>query len=218
MHGLSAHKSAPKWSISARTPMREMKKGMPGPGQYSSHSVPVEKDKFSSSPKYSIAGGQRDAKEWGVFPGPGQYAPKHAGRELPRWGFGSEARLHEVKQNRGPGPGAYEVRGKLEGAHYSVASRPDGTSKRSNTPGPGEYKLNFNQIFESPCKPSFGASSRSELAASKTPGPGQYDHLTSLGGNCVFRSPARITITGKRNQPNTDCTPGPGPSASQFSR
>ena len=47
-----------------------------------------------------------------------------------RWGFGSETRLHEPKRNAGPGPGAYETRGGLDGLHFSVSSRPGGMPAR----------------------------------------------------------------------------------------
>lgn len=213
----SSYKNQPKWSIAARIPQRELQKGIPGPGAYGN--THTEKDKYHASQKYSIAGGGgRDAKEWGVFPGPGQYAPKHSGKELPKWGFGSEARLHEVKRARTPGPGSYEVRGNLEGLHFSVASRPEGSSKSNTAPGPGQYKPSYDQIFESPPKSSFGSSSRSELAMSKSPGPGQYEALPILGGSCGVRSPPRFSILGKRNNPGTDETPGPGPTSTQFAR
>jgi len=216
LNQLTGFKNSPKWSVAARIPPREIGKGMPGPGAYSM--TAVEKDKFHSSPKISIAGGQRDGKEWGAFPGPGQYAPPIHGKTLPKWGFGSEARLHEIKRSRTPGPGSYETRGNLDGLHFSVSSRPEGSSKRSVTPGPGAYKPGYDQIFESAPKSSFGSSSRSELAMSKSPGPGQYESLTILGGNCTMRSPARFTIAGKRNERASDVTPGPGPTATQFSR
>lgn len=212
----SAHKNTPKWTISARIPPRECGKGMPGPGAYGN--THTEKDKYSTCPKWSISAGQRDTKEWGAFPGPGQYAPKLAGKTLPMWGFGSESRLHAVKEARGPGPGSYETRGSVGGNSYSVSSRPEGSSKRSTTPAPGHYKPNYDQIFETSGKASFGSSSRSELAMSKTPGPGQYEPLPVLGGSCGVRSMPRYTIAGKRSQPSTDQSPGPGPGATQFSR
>lgn len=199
---LTGFKNSPKFTIASRIPPREHQKGMPGPGNYINTNT--EKDKFSTTPKWSIASGQRDAKEWGVFPGPGQYAPSPAGKTLPKWGFGSEPRLHEVKRDRGPGPGQYETRGKLDSLAFSVCSRPEGGSKRSSsTPGPGEYKPKWDQMFDAPPKASFGASSRSELAMSKTPGPGQYDSDYRIRPSHAF------TIQGKKNQPATDQTPGP---------
>merc|ERR1719326_1237520 len=119
---------------------------MPGPGAYSN--THTEKDKYATTPKFTMSGGQRDSKEWGVFPGPGQYAPSLHGKTLPKWGFGSEARLHEVKQSRTPGPGSYETRGNLDGLHFSVSSRPEGSGRSSSTPAPGHYKPSYDQIFE----------------------------------------------------------------------
>jgi len=212
----SSYKTSPKWSISARIPPREAKKGMPGPGAYGNTNS--ETDKWKSTPKITMAGGQRDSKEWGSFPGPGQYAPPMGGKTSSSFGFGSETRLHEIKRSRTPGPGAYETRGNLEGLHFSVASRPEGSSKFSVTPAPGAYKPNYDQVYEAPPKMSFGGSSRSDLLPSKTPGPGQYEAITILGGNCAMRSPPRFTIIGKRSQAATEQSPGPGPTATQFSR
>lgn len=213
----SEYKNVPKWTIASRIPQRELKKGMPGPGAYGQ--TKVDLDKFSTSQKYTIAGaGGRDGKEWGVFPGPGQYAPKGGNKDAPKWGFGSEARLHETKRARTPGPGSYETRGNLEGLHFSVASRPEGSQKSNQAPGPGQYKPSYDQIFDTAPKMSFGGSSRSELAMSKSPGPGQYEALPILGGSCGVRSPPRFSILGKRTNPATEDTPGPGPTATQFAR
>lgn len=213
----SVHKNSPKYTISARIPPREQAKGMPGPGAYGL--TDVERDKFSTLPKWSMGAGQRDAKEWGSSPGPGQYKPTgDSYKTLPKWGFGSESRLHEVKAAQGPGPGAYETRGNLEGLHFSVSSRPGGSVKKSTTPGPGQYKPDYNQIFESSARSSFGASCRGDLAPSKTPGPGQYESFKVLGGSCSARSMPRYSIAGKRPEPATDQSPGPGPTATQFSR
>lgn len=212
----SSYKNQPKWSIAARIPCRELKKGMPGPGAYGN--THTETDKFSCSQKYTMSGGGRDGKEWATFPGPGQYAPGKDGKTPPKWGFGSEARLHETKRGRTPGPGQYETRGNLEGLHFSVASRPGGAGKLGVGPGPGQYKPSYDQIFETAPKNSFGSGSRSELALSKSPGPGQYEALPILGGSCGVRSPPRFTIAGKRNTPGTDQTPGPGPGTTCFAR
>jgi len=213
----SVHKTSPKYSISARIPPRELKKGMPGPGNYGQ--TAVTKDKFASSPCISIAGANREGKEWGVYPGPGQYgAPALAGKTMPKWGFGSEARLHEVKTSRGPGPGSYETRGNLEGLKFSVSSRPSGSSKGSITPAPGSYKPNYEQVEPGQLKMSFGGSSRAELAPSKQPGPGQYELLPILGGNIAMRAMPRFTIQGKYNLSKTDVTPGPGAAVSMFTR
>jgi len=217
LNSQSTYKSAPRWSIPNRVPPRELGKGMPGPGNY--NNTNPEKDKFSTNPKWSIASGMRDGKEWATFPGPGQYTPAMCDRTmLPKWSSGSETRLHEIKQRGGPGPGAYETRGNLEGLQFSVCSRPEAGARRSGTPGPGSYKPSFDQIFHSPCKPSFGSSNRSELAQSKTPGPGQYELPTTLCGNFATRSSAKYSIAGKYRSPGTDQTPGPGASATQFAR
>jgi len=216
LNSSSEYKNQPKWSIGARIPQRELKKGMPGPGAYGQ--THTEKDKFAATAKYSIAGAGGSGKEWTVMPGPGQYAPNPACKMPPKWGFGSEARLREVKAGRGPGPGSYETRGNLEGLHFSVSSRPEGSGKLNQAPGPGQYKPSYNQVTASAPSSGFGSSSRGELGVSKSPGPGQYEALPILGGSCAVRAMPRFSIAGKRNTPMTDSTPGPGPTATQFSR
>jgi len=214
----SSFKNTPKWSIAARTPQRELAKGMPGPGAYGQ--THTEKDKFASTPKFTMASGQRDGKEWSAMPGPGKYAPNPDYKTMPKWGFGSEPRLHDVKRGRTPGPGAYENRGNLDGLKFSVCSRPEGTSKLSKTPGPGNYKVNYDQssMYASSPSISFGAGARAELVPSKTPGPGAYEKLNILGGNCCMKRPPVFSIAGKRSQPGSDQSPGPGPPATTMAR
>lgn len=212
----SAYKKSPKWTISSRIPPREIGKGMPGPGAYGMTNC--EKDKFHSASKISIAGANRDGKEWGALPGPGAYAPQVAPLNIPKWSFGSDNRLQEIKRSRTPGPGAYDTRGNLEGLKFSVVSKPGGTIAKSSTPGPGQYKPSYDQIFDSPMRASFGSSTRSEMASSKQPGPGQYDQPSVLGGNCYSRAMPRYSIAGKRPEVKTDTTPGPGSAGTQFSR
>jgi len=191
-------------------------KDSPGPGQYKP--LGVDKDKFRSSPAFSIAAGGRDGKEWHSMPGPGAYSPSMQGKDPPKYGFTTDSRLKEVKRSRTPGPDAYDVRGNLEGLQFSVASRPSGTSKIHQSPGPNQYKINYDAIYGTGMRCSFGSSSRSELAMSKSPGPGEYEPLKVLGGNCTMRSMPSFTIAGKRPTPKTDQSPGPGAATTQFHR
>jgi hypothetical protein len=211
----STHKTSPKWSFSAKVPTRELLKGNPGPGEYKP--LNTDKDKFKTAPAFSIAAGGRDGKEWNALPGPGAYTPGLQGKDPPKWAFTSDSRLKEIKRSATPGPDKYDIRGNLEGLKFSVSSRPS-KAKLNQSPGPNQYKINYDQCFESSMKSSFGSSSRSELVPSKTPGPGQYELMKILGGNCTVRSMPSFTISGKRPNPKTDQTPGPGAAPTQFHR
>lgn len=203
----STFKSPPKYSFCSAPPVIDKKKNMPGPGQYVP--IPADKDKFTRTPSWSIGGAPKDGKEWGAMPGPGAYTPANTGFVSPKWPFSTDSRLKERKRATTPGPGSYEVRGNLEALAPSICSKPEG-KLRATTPGPGAYKPSWDccsNMGSSP-KLSFGGSSRTELKMSKVPGPGQYAHLTSLGGNCSMKSPPTFTIKGRYKMPEPFKTPG----------
>lgn len=190
---------------------------MPGPGQYGNIAALVDLDKYGRMPKWSIAAGLRDQEFKVNLPGPGAHQPNlNHKRTLPRWGFGSEPRLHEIKRSATPGPGAYEVRKGMEGLGTSLAARPS-ASKRFGNPGPGTYKPNHDPVLDAAAKVSFGASQRAELSMSKAPGPGSYNIDTCLGGNFSVKSCPKYTIKGKYPPDKLENFPGPNvPQSTQF--
>lgn len=213
----SNFKASPKFSFTSAPAAKDKKHSVPGPGQYSN--IQADKDKFARSSSWTMGCSTRDGgKAWGTLPGPGAYTPANPSLVSPKWGFGAEGRLRERKLSQTPGPGAYDVRSKgLGGLEMSICSKPDG-QRRSHTPGPGSYKPSHDPCshMSSAPKVSFGCSSRAELAMSKTPGPGAYEHLTSLGGNVLMRTPAKYSIKGRYNQPKPDITPGPSHPGTSF--
>mmetsp|Transcript_36792 Transcript_36792/g.64824 ORF Transcript_36792/g.64824 Transcript_36792/m.64824 type:complete len:225 (+) Transcript_36792:74-748(+) len=218
MTALSPNKNSPKWSFAGRYQAVDKKKGMPGPGQYGQ--VNTEKDKFTKSASFTLGAGMNHNKLWATWPGPGQYTVKQEQKTTPpRWGFGSEARLHELRKPQTPGPGQYEVRGKIgaESLQYGIQGKAQATT-RSSTPGPGTYKPCWEPTQTSSPKYGQGSSTREKLKPSKDPGPGQYEAMKTLGGNGVMRCSPKYSFRGKPSPPTADSTPGPGTSSTQFTR
>uniref|UniRef100_A0A7S4Q8E9 Outer dense fiber protein 3 n=1 Tax=Alexandrium monilatum TaxID=311494 RepID=A0A7S4Q8E9_9DINO len=213
----SSFKTSPKYSFTSAPGASDKKHGVPGPGQYGM--TATDKDKFGRSASWTMGASTRDGgKGWGSLPGPGAYTPSNTSQISPKWGFGAEGRLRERKVSSTPGPGAYETRSKgLGGLEMSISSKPDG-ARRAHTPGPGSYKPTTDPCSHMPSAPrvSFGGSTRSDLMMSKTPGPGAYEHLTSLGGNVAMRTTAKYSIKGRYKQPSADITPGPCNTGTQF--
>jgi len=208
LNATSGFKNTPKYTISGRYPMNKRHR-VPGPGTYKDTKTDV--DKFDKTPSYKLGGSYWDSNEKSPLPGPGAHNPVKAGlASAPKWAFSSEPRLHEAKRDKTPDPGAYEVRGKMEGLQVSMMRKPE-ASMRSMTPGPGHYKPDATPLFRSTPKLSFGSSTRDEkktTTRSQPPGPGKYDALTTLGGNITMRSSAKYTVKGRYDPPKADQTPG----------
>jgi len=75
------------------------------------------------------------------IPGPGAYSPavdltknKTPGM---RMGTGNRSDLYDTKAN--PGPGQYDVRGRLAGPQWGFGSDLRGKAYKSDVPGPGTY-------------------------------------------------------------------------------
>mmetsp|Transcript_89648 Transcript_89648/g.254148 ORF Transcript_89648/g.254148 Transcript_89648/m.254148 type:complete len:223 (-) Transcript_89648:120-788(-) len=211
----SVHLNSPKYSFTNAPIASDKKKDIPGPGQYGF--TATHTDKFSRSASWGISGSSREGKPWFAPPGPGTYKPEQSTRAAPRWVFGSEGKLREMKRATVPGPGAYEVRGKADSGGSLMAPKPEAT-RRVHTPGPGAYKPAHEALshMKASTKSSFGSSSRSTLVLSTTPGPGSYDHLASLGGNIAMQTSAKYTIQGKYKPPQPDKTPDFIPAGTSF--
>jgi len=213
----SDYKTSPKWSFTSAPNPKDRGGEKPGPGKYPA--LDVEKNKFKRTPAYSITG-LHESKDMPGPPGPDRYKPDRRDlKSYPRWGFGSEPRLHEAKRAKTPGPGSYETRKDLGGSQRSMSGLPIGRSK-SCTPGPGAYKPSMDPVWNSAPKSSFGSASNSDLVLSKTPGPGKYhsESLSTLGGNIAVRSAAAYSVAGKRPTPKVDITPGPSSRTTMFGK
>lgn len=208
LNASSGFKNSPKYSFTSAVTVPDKKKHMPGPGQYDVRGS--DKEKFARCPSWTIGGSMKDGKEWSAMPGPGAYTPANPAFTSPKYLFTTDSRLKLRQVPVTPGPGAYEVRGKLEGTAPSICSKPE-SKQRATTPGPGQYKPSYDLCSDMQSSPklSFGAANRRDLALNKTPGPGAYEHLTSLGGNCTMRTPAKYSIKGRYSQPSPFITPGP---------
>lgn len=210
----SAFRNQPKFSFQGKSELKD-KRQAPGPGQY----VPVgtEKDKFNCSQKWSMGHAPEPEKPFKGTPGPGQYTNKFDPRfkDQPKWGFGSGPKLGKSLSATSPGPCKYDTRGNLEGQQSSMSFRAEG-SKRAVTPGPGAYKPTWEPTLAASQRYSFGSSSRPELAMSKTPGPGHYSSMSTLGGNPVVKTPGKYSMTYRHKLPTGDITPGPPSAGTTF--
>uniref|UniRef100_A0A7S3VY99 Uncharacterized protein n=1 Tax=Strombidinopsis acuminata TaxID=141414 RepID=A0A7S3VY99_9SPIT len=211
----SIFKAAPKYSFTSQEPPKDNRQAPPGPGKYTV--LPADKDKFVRSASWTIGGTSRDGgKESEAMPGPGAYTPLKTDSGA-KYGFTQSDRLRPLKKSVSPGPGQYSVMGASDGFKASIASKPEGP-KGGTTPGPGAYKPSFSQssAFGSSRSISFSGTGRAGLRLSKTPGPGAYDQLTSLGGNIAMRGVPKYSIKTKHSPPKADLTPGPGSAQTQF--
>lgn len=216
LNALTAYRNPPRFSFQGRPPAKEHQKGNPFPGGASL--VDTTKNKYANAPRWSISGLEKDdGKGASANPGPDKYNPPEMRYTAPpRWGFGSEPRLREVKQAKGPGPGDYEVRGGMEGLQKSFSSRPEGGSTRSKTPGPTDYKPNADPLTASSPKFSFGSSSRKNETKKERLGPGTYEVMPTLGGNAVMRTSQRYSFKGRYASMKVTATPGPPAAGTTF--
>lgn len=208
LNARSDYRSSPKFSFQGRTELKE-KVTAPGPGQYK----PVETDKvkFNASQRWSWGHAPGEDKPYKASPGPGEYVSRYDSRfkDAPKWGMGSGARLPKDMAASSPGPCRYDTRGNLDGQQSSMSSRAADGSKRASTPGPGQYKPGWESTLASSQRYSFGSSSRGHLVMSKTPGPGSYPTMSTLGGNPVIKTPGKYSMTYRHALPTGDVTPGP---------
>mmetsp|Transcript_59527 Transcript_59527/g.134186 ORF Transcript_59527/g.134186 Transcript_59527/m.134186 type:complete len:225 (+) Transcript_59527:132-806(+) len=213
----STYRASPKFSFTSAPQTKDKSKGSPGPGEYGF--ISTDKDKFSRSSSFSMGASSREGgKAWSTMPGPGAYTPVNPNLTAPRWAFSTDSRLRAGKKASTPGPGRYHSNTTgMGGVEMSFSGRPDG-KRRSHTPGPGAYKPSHepcSHIASAP-KLSFGASSRTELKMSKTPGPGSYESFSAMGGNPAMKTAAKYSMKGRYNPPASDITPGPVNTGTQF--
>lgn len=215
----STFKNQLKYSFRGKSEPRDLGKGVPGPGTYgnkttTTEAFPTHKDKYRTSESFSISPAPTAGeKTWASLPGPGTYKELKSASDPrfgaePRWVFGSESRLPKDRRDRVPGPGNYEVRGKLDGQSSSMSSLHEGVKVRL-TPGPGAYKPGDKNRFRNSVSVSFGANLRKPLAPSSTPGPGAYESKSLLAGGPTKQASASYTMKGRYSQPKMDTTPGP---------
>lgn len=109
----------------------------PGPGSYNYNSKVGEGPKFVMNPRRDEGKLQNSR----YVPGPGAYSPsvEYVKNSAPRSGMGTSQRggLYSSKSN--PGPGQYDVRGRIGGPKYGFGSQSRSGGYGTATPGPGHY-------------------------------------------------------------------------------
>jgi hypothetical protein len=183
----------------------------PGPGSY-----PL-KTKVGQAPKYSF--GLKNSINYGKLlcsPGPANYNPKWDQQLKTSSAYSMRIRPNSADSRlKGPGPGAYEIRLKLEKPSYKFGNeKRDGLNNTMRLPGPGTYNI-VNEFgtntSKRPSTPiySFGLEKRAKNTGNMTPGPGNYELKPRIGVEGK-----KITISTYR--PASACvsksnmTPGPG--------
>ena len=125
-----------KMGTSVRSPLSDSVK-TPGPGSYNITS------KVGEGPKYIMNPRREDEKVQNAryLPGPGAYSPsvEFVKNHQPAIGMGTSQRsgLYSTKSN--PGPGQYDVRGRIAGPKWGFGSQQRNGGNSNATPGPGHY-------------------------------------------------------------------------------
>ena len=133
----------PSWKIGTgkRPDLNPGDKSTPGVGNYN-----ISKN-IGGGPKYTILGKGNVGDTGNKNPGPGQYNDSNAiYRKNPSWKIGTSQRddeLKRVKREGYPRPGMYEFddRTKYNAPRYRFGSEKRGDNKKSDTPGPGQYRI-----------------------------------------------------------------------------
>lgn len=124
---------------SVRSPLNR-NSGTPGPGSYEYKLKVGEGPKYVMNPRRE-EGGAVNTSNSRYVPGPGSYNPEvHMTRDKApgvKMGSSNRADLYEGRAN--PGPGQYDVRGRLNGPKWGFGSENRGQGYKSDTPGPGSY-------------------------------------------------------------------------------
>lgn len=158
-----------------------------GPGDYDAdkafkNSSSVYKEHLSST----IAGRAKDPHDLRM-PGPGQYEHESKNKFIPGAGLGKSPRGKKTERNKldSPGPGNYNVaKFAKENAGpkfgFGTDARVKSYNKRTHSPGPGTY--NERKVLTDGA-PGYSIKGRRPdvrvLPGKDSPGPGNYDPLTS---------------------------------------
>ena len=143
----------PAWKIGTglRPELNPGDKTTPGVGNYN-----ITKG-MGDGPKYSMVG---KGNPYGISnnnPGPGQYNDTYGITKIknPSWKIGTGQRddeLKRIKREGYPGPGMYEYddKTKTKAPLYRFGHEKRGENKKSDTPGPGQYKIpcSFDDVNE----------------------------------------------------------------------
>ena len=226
--------AAPAWTFKGIT-KEKANFNPPGPGTYNPSTKTLSK--FDSAPTCKIGTSSRDNFNLSKVPGPGTYS---AGSIRPHSSapvIGSSKRQPQIN-NEIPGPGTYEIHQKaIEGPKFSMPGR-DMHPNYINSPGPGHYEHEQNDITTKERAPTFriGSASRTDRPNSAyIPGPGTYDTRgKEIGPKWGFGTEAKnkffkeenpgpgtyqipntlaktsYSITGRKQDKDGDNVPGPG--------
>ena len=166
---------APAYSIKPRRELN-MSTLSPGPGKYES-----PRAFFQETTKFSFSRAPRGRSQNNYLPGPGQYdSQKPFYQEAATKSFAKAPRGAELK-GIDPGPGSYDyVSGIGGGSSPLINSRLAGAA-RPDVPGPGQYDAH-KPFYQEATMKSFSKAPRGAQLKGIDPGPGSYEHKSSIGG------------------------------------
>lgn len=97
---------------------------------------------MGSAPSYTLGGGRTKDGVKKFAPGPGAYNPsvEYSKENLGGVKIGTSIRNKQSSDNP-PGPGNYNVGGRLGGPAFGIGTGIRSGAKSDQTPGPGHYKL-----------------------------------------------------------------------------
>lgn len=136
----SRKKSSPSFGFgSSKRPALSQTGFTPGPGNYNHQPKIVEKNAY-------YMGSKLKNREKDTVPGPGNYNPdeKYNKTKSPDYRFGSSPKGTGNKQKElVPGPGSYKYYNPAldKGPHVKIGSEIRGKDLKSDTPGPGAYRI-----------------------------------------------------------------------------
>jgi len=207
MQRYSQYAAAPKYTITGKWKLLKTNENLPAANKYDVRELVQKTSKFrelSQPCSFSQAKRWIINKEDGVTGGPGQYNTANSTITKRDISFGKSQRpeINGVPEVV-PGPGMYEIRDKnnrneptLSQTTCKVAGRYGWfyeNREATRKPGPGQYTLNYTQTempigTETKIGTSLRPTIESHLGVQKkgpNVGPGQYKHLTILGGAII---------------------------------
>ena len=171
---------APKYSLTARSPIKNNQGNNPGPDHYDQVSPEIF---HSRAPQYSIAGARAEIKSTAnETPAPDTY---NLGSTIKSKGtkMGTSLRS-EMKPNGVPGPGNYEILGNID---EQLAKNVGATLKprievanKNHTPSPGDYDAKLDYVKNHAPVYSIGTGARTHITENQNPPPGTYDPSIKL--------------------------------------
>lgn len=155
--------------------------------------------------------GRKDLKK-DYVPGPGSYSEidtlKRDKSPSFRMGTGQRTDIVSKEVTTSPAPGHYDQRSNIGGGPQFTFQSRNEPKRRDNTPGPGGYEGDTNNVKERVVSYKISNSQRPDIVSKedrKKVGPGEYDSPIRIGKDAPAAS-----IRGRPEDKIKNEVPGPG--------